>query len=466
MQKNDTPKIERAWKSGALLKSIIEAFEGLIYVSSNDYKIEYINAKLIKRRGHDIGKETCYKALHGRDAPCTFCVKDSVLEGKNIAFDIQDPRDQRWYLSVNTPVFRDSVPIAHLSMITDIHEKKLSEIHLRENAEKLRKENLLLRSNIKHRNKFGNIVGKSVPMQTIYEQILNAAATDAAVIIYGEPGTGKELVASAIHDLSDRRLKRFVPVHCGAIAENLIESEFFGHRRGAFSGAIEERRGYIEYADGGSLFLDEIGEISLPMQTKLLRVIEGSGYTPVGDTKLRKSNFRIIAATNRNLLDLIEQHKMREDFYYRIHILPIHLPPLRDRKEDLPLLIDHFLHLHGAKKNITPLSDEMIAKMLDYDWPGNVRELQNVIIRYCAVNQLELGGAGMRIPFISDPNHIKNSYEPGMPLQAQMETFEKQLVSEALSFNRWHRGKTSLSLGIDRKTLFNKMKRFGLLRAP
>jgi transcriptional regulator with PAS, ATPase and Fis domain len=349
-------------------------------------------------------------------------------------------------------------------MITDIHEKKLSELDLRENAEKLRKENLLLRSNIKQRHKFGNIVGKSAPMQAVYEQILNAAASDATIIVYGEPGTGKELVARAIHDISERRMSRFVPVHCGAIPENLIESEFFGHKKGAFSGAISEKRGYIEYAVGGTLFLDEIGEISQPMQTKLLRVIEGGGYTPVGDTKVRTSNFRIVAATNRNLLDLIEQRRMREDFYYRIHILPIHLPPLRTRKEDLPLLIDHFLHLFGAKKNIPPPTDQMMAKMFDYDWPGNVRELQNVIIRYCAVNQIDMERRGAGTPCVPAPVRQPETGDPKSGLLFQMAELEKRIIAEALALHRWHRGKTARALGVDRKTLFNKMKRYGLVQ--
>ena len=457
-------RIEATWGSKAVLQSIIAAFDGLIYVSSKDYQLEYINEKLIKRRGYDAGKELCFKALHGRDAPCPFCVKEQVLRGQKVSFEVQDPRDRRWYLSVNTPVLRDNVPMSHLSMITDIHERKLAEIDLREKAEKLRKENLLLRSNIKHRHKFGNIVGKSAPMQAVYEQILNAAASDATVIIYGEPGTGKELVAHAIHDMSERRLNRFVPVHCGAIPENLVESEFFGHKKGAFSGAIAEKRGYIEYADGGTLFLDEIGEISQPMQTKLLRVIEGGGYTPVGDAKARASNFRIVAATNRNLLDLIDQGRMREDFFYRIHIVPIHLPPLRTRKEDLPLLIDHFLYLYGAKKNIPPPTDEMMAKMIDYDWPGNVRELQNVIIRYCAVDQIDLERSGIGSSPLPDEGRQRKVYDPGASLAVQMERYEKKIVAEALAANRWHRGNTSQRLDVDRKTLFNKMKRYGLLR--
>ena len=191
-----------AWEGKSLLKSIVEAFQGLIYVSSNDYRIEYINEKLIKRKKYNIKTELCYKALHGRDAPCPFCVKEQVNRLNVVSFEVRDPRDQRWYLSVNSPVLHKDGAVSHLSMITDIQEKKIAEINLKADTEKLRKENLLLKANIKQRHKFGNIVGKSAAMQAVYEQILNAAASDATIIIYGKPGTGKELVARAIHDMS------------------------------------------------------------------------------------------------------------------------------------------------------------------------------------------------------------------------------------------------------------------------
>lgn len=456
-------QIEKAWGSKALLSSVLESFDGLIYVSSDRYRIEYINERLIKRRGYNIERERCYKALHGRETPCPFCVKTQVMEGENVSFEVKDPRDQRWYLSVNTPVFRNRLAMSHLSMITDIHDRKVSEMRLRENAQKLQTENLLLRSSIKQRHKFGAIVGKSVPMQAIYEQIITAAASDATVIIYGEPGTGKELVAAAIHDISERRTNRFVPAHCAAIPANLFESEFFGHKAGAFSGAISSKYGYFEYANGGSLFLDEIGEISKNLQTKLLRVIEGGGYTPLGEAQVKHSDFRIIAATNRNLLDLVDKGRMRADFYYRIHVIPIHLPPLRERKEDLELLINHFMHLHGTKRNIRPIPGEMIEKMNEYHWPGNVRELQNVIIRYCAVDELKLGENMTDIRLLTSPIPAGSALKPGIALQQQINAYEKQILSEALAFNRWHRGKTAKFLGIDRKTLFNKMRRHGIL---
>jgi transcriptional regulator with PAS, ATPase and Fis domain len=453
---------QRKWKSRGLLRGILDSFDGLIYVSSSDYHLEYINPKLIKRRGHDVSSELCFKALHGRDHPCPFCVKDIVNTGEVVSFEVRDPRDQRWYLSVNSPVFAKNEVVAHLSMISDIHERKVAEISLRDRTEKLRKENQFLKSKIKQQHKFGNIIGKSAPMQAVYEQILNAAASDATVIIYGEPGTGKELAARAIFDMSERRKNRFVPVHCGAIPDTLIESEFFGHKRGAFSGAVTDNPGYIDYAEGGTLFLDEIGEISLSMQTKLLRVIEGGGYTPVGDTRTRSSNIRIISATNKDLMDLVEHGIMRQDFFYRIHIFPIDLPPLRNRKEDIPLLVEHFLFLHKGKLQLPPISNDTMDKLMAYDWPGNVRELQNVIIRYCSTKQIDFSHTKASDFSPDKAISIDQKYRPSQTLQMQLDAFEKKLLSEALAGNHWHRGKTATQLNVDRKTLFNKIKKHGL----
>jgi PAS domain S-box-containing protein len=204
-------------------------------------------------------------------------------------------------------------------IMTDITRQKLKTEELKQREAYLREENVRLRSNIKDRYKFGNIIGKSRAMQEVYELILQAAVTDANVIVYGESGTGKEMVAGAIHEMSDRKGKKFVPVHCGAIPENLMESEFFGYKKGAFTGADADKSGYFDIADGGTLFLDEMGEISLNMQVKLLRVLESKEYTPVGANQVKRSDVRIIAATNRNLREQIDKGLMREDFFYRIH---------------------------------------------------------------------------------------------------------------------------------------------------
>lgn len=454
---------EEIFENKALLAAIVDGFEGFLYVTTHDFKLAYMNTQCIRHIGKEALGQVCYQAIHGRDSVCPFCVHDQVQRKETVRFEMKNPQDNRWYSSVNSPIHHADGTISLLALVRDIHQRKRAETALKEAEIHLRKENIFLRSRIKERHKFGNIVGKSPAMQEVYEQILNAAATDATVIIYGEPGTGKELVAHAIHDMSERRHYRFVPVHCGAIPENLTESEFFGYKRGAFSGADADKPGYVDYADRGTLFLDEIGEISLHMQVNLLRVIEGSGYTPVGSSQVKRSDIRIIAATNRDLKVQIERQMMRQDFYYRIHILPINLPPLRDRKEDLPLLVEHFLLLHGDKRNVPPITGKMLDKIQSYEWPGNVRELQNVIIRYCSLRQLDLTGEG---PVASPAAALTGTekIQPGSgTLKENVEAFEREIILRTLEDNRWHRGRVSAILGVDRKTLFTKMKRYGLM---
>ena len=241
---------------------------------------------------------------------------------------------------------------------------------LKESETSLREENVRLKANIKERYRFGKIIGKSPVMQEIYELILQAAASDVGVIVYGESGTGKELVAEAIHEMSDRKEKPFVPVNAGGVAETLLESEFFGYKKGAFTGANADKLGLLHLADKGTLFLDELGEIGPNLQTKLLRAIEGRGFTPVGGLKAETSDFRVIAATNKDLKEQVKKGLMREDFFYRIHIIPIHLPPLRERKEDIPLLIEHFMRNHPASKNLPKITIRVMEALTSYGWPG------------------------------------------------------------------------------------------------
>ena len=452
-------------ESNALLSAIVESVDGLIYLVSEAFSIQYMNEQLKNKIGqHAIGQH-CYEALHQRSSICPFCVHDQVLAGETVRFEVKNPMDDHWYYSVNTPIFHADRSMSHLSVVTDIHTRKTVELSHKKNAYQLSQQNTLLRSKISQRSKFGNLVGKSEPMQAIYEQIINAASSDATVIIYGEPGTGKELVAHAIHDMSLRHHERFVPVHCGAIPDNLIESEFFGYVKGAFSGAGADKQGYIDFAHQGTLFLDEIGEIGPHMQVKLLRVIEGGSYTPIGSNQVQTSDIRIIAATNRDMKERINSQMMRKDFFYRIHILPIYLPPLKQRKDDLPLLIDHFMMLYGGKKNLPPITDRMMDQLMDYDWPGNVRELQNVIIRYCHSQKIELMESVMPAVEIRDPESdpVGRTGNRGT-LRSMIDAYEKKVIEKALNQNRWHRSKVACLLGVDRKTLFTKMKRHGLLR--
>jgi PAS domain S-box-containing protein len=347
-------------------------------------------------------------------------------------------------------------------IMTDITRQKLKTEELKQREAYLREENVRLRSNIKDRYKFGNIIGKSRAMQEVYELILQAAVTDANVIVYGESGTGKEMVAGAIHEMSDRKGKKFVPVHCGAIPENLMESEFFGYKKGAFTGADADKSGYFDIADGGTLFLDEMGEISLNMQVKLLRVLESKEYTPVGANQVKRSDVRIIAATNRNLREQIDKGLMREDFFYRIHILPINLPPLRKRSEDIPLLVDYFINLFAKGKSTQPLSGKMHEALFKYSWPGNVRELQNIIYRYVALNQFDIIASTETED--SEPDEALKAYanKEFISFKKATENFQKNLLVKALTANRWHREKAAASLELPPRTFYRKLKKYSL----
>jgi PAS domain S-box-containing protein len=387
------------------------------------------------------------------------------VSGFEVEFKRKD--SQRFWATLHArPVYDDEENLLFIEgIVTDITEKKKSMDALRESEAYFQKENLRLRSNIKDRYRFGNIIGKSRVMQEVYENILRAAGTDVNVIIYGESGTGKELVARAIHEMSERKEGPFVPVNSGAIPKNLLESEFFGFKKGAFTGATGDKHGYFDLADGGTLFLDELGEISLILQATLLRAIEGGGYRPVGGSEERKTDFRIITATNRNTQDLVRKGLMREDFFYRIHVIPVYLPPLRERKEDIPLLIEHFMTAHGYEEMAPAITGKILEEFLDYDWPGNVRELQNALHRYATLKQLdfvEVSSLGAAKPSESA------SLEPdgdAMDLSAAVASFEGRYIRGLLEQNEWGKTRVASILGIDRKTLYRKMKTYGITGA-
>ncbi len=349
-----------------------------------------------------------------------------------------------------------------LVITRDITDTKKREKTLRDREAQLRKENRRLKSSIKERYRFGDIIGKSECMQAVYNLILEAAGSDASVVIYGESGTGKELVANAIHSMGDRHHQAFVPVNCGAIPDNLLESEFFGYKKGAFSGADKDKRGYLDEAAGGTLFLDEVGDIGLNMQVKLLRVIDGNGFTPVGGNQVQKPDVRFMVASNKMLSDMVSDGAMREDFFYRIHIIPIQLPPLRERREDIPLLIDHFMKLYAADaKNIPPIRDDVYQSLLNYDWPGNVRELQNTLHRFVTLKKIDLMGA-TRTPEISTA-HLEPELDPELfDYWGLIQEFEKKIIAHALEKHRWHKEKTAASLGIPRRTFYRKLKKLGI----
>jgi PAS domain S-box-containing protein len=443
----------------ALYKAMLEGYEGHIYIVSRDFRIKFMNENLVHATGYDATGEVCYRALHRRRSPCPWCVSDQVFEGQSVRFELRNPNDGRWYYSINTPIRHTDGTISYQAMIMDIDDLKQMEEALRESEAYLREENIRLRSSIRERYKFGNIVGKSAPMQEVYENILKAAASDTHIIIYGESGTGKELVARAIHEMSDRSSNQLVTVNCGAISPNLMESEFFGHVKGAFTGATQNKAGFLDLADGGTLLLDEIGEIDLNLQVKLLRAIEGGGFTPVGGNAARKPELRIIAATNRNLAEHVRSGLMREDFFYRIHIIPITLPPLRKRREDIPLLVDHFLKTY-AEEQRPPLTGRILEAMMDYDWPGNIRELQNVIHRFVTLKRLEFPTwfGSLKTPPEPYPAEERNPQS----WKTALAQFETDFLRSALARHQHNRTATANALGMGLRTLQRKIKQHDL----
>lgn len=350
------------------------------------------------------------------------------------------------------------------------HDRVLSvaamrDITWRKNMEyeqaQLRKENLTLHSTIQDRYRLGEIIGKSAAMQEVYHAIVRAAATDANVVVYGESGTGKELVAQTIHALSDRKDQQFVAVNCGAIPETLFEREFFGHRKGAFTGAMQDQPGYFDRAHNGTLFLDEVGELSPALQVKLLRVLQEREYRPLGDTVSRKVDVRVIAATNKNLKDLLQQRLIREDFFYRIRVITINLPPLRERKEDLPLLIDQFMAQYRRGAAEVRIPARVMSAIAAYHWPGNVRELQNELQRFLAEQRMEFMDSLKTVAIETDI--LQAAAEQTISLYQALEEFEKRFILEIFQRQQQNRTVTATQLGIDRKTLYTKLKKYGVI---
>jgi DNA-binding NtrC family response regulator len=332
---------------------------------------------------------------------------------------------------------------------------------------RLERENIALRSQIETRYSFRSIIGNSPEMHEVFRIMRHAASSESNVLITGESGTGKELVARAVHSNSVRARKKFVTVNCGAIPEGLMESELFGHVKGAFTGAVSDKRGLVEEADRGTLFLDEIGELPQVLQVKLLRVLQDGDFSRVGDPVPRNVNVRVIAATNKDLKKAIAEKNFREDLYYRLNVIPVELPPLRMRKEDIPMLVSFFLEKHKVKaveKNIQGISKEAMQSLLNYHFPGNVRELENAVEYAIAFT------SGPTIQKDDLPKYIledrKLSEEarsiPIMPLRDAKAQFEKGLIMAALIESGGNISEASRLLNIHRQNLQQKIRLLGI----
>ncbi len=305
------------------------------------------------------------------------------------------------------------------------------------------------------------MVGKSPSMTGVQEQIRKVAPSRASVLLLGESGTGKTLVARIIHELSTRTRSPFVKINCASLPENLLESELFGYEKGAFTGAAKSKAGRLEEADGGTVFLDEVGELSLPLQAKLLRFLQEREFERLGSTKTIKVDVRMIAATNRDLEEAVKESRFREDLYYRLNVFPIHVPPLRERKQDIPALMDHFLEKtcaeYGRKLDITPGA---AAVLVGYDWPGNVREMENLIER------MVIMADGDEIGVDILPSHLKRQAETEDESQSmsRLEEMERKEILAALERNSWFQTRTARDLGLTLRQMGYRIRKFGLER--
>ena len=328
---------------------------------------------------------------------------------------------------------------------------------LHEELKRERDKNILLTQALERRYSFGNILGKNTRMEEIFELISDIANTDSTVLIQGESGTGKELIARAIHFNSHRKTKPFVVANCSAYSQNLLESELFGHEKGSFTGAIRRKIGRFEMANGGTIFLDEIGEVSPPTQILLLRVLQDHRFERVGGEETLEVDVRAIAATNKNLTDEMKKGTFREDLYYRLNVIPIFVPPLRERKDDVPLLASHFLEKfsHEKGKEIISFSPEVMEIFLSHAWPGNVRELENVIEHAIIVAKQD------KILPRDLPQYLLQ--KPSVPQEfTTLQDYEKDLILRTLEETNWNKHKAAKKLNINRSTLYGKMKRYGL----
>jgi two-component system response regulator HydG len=351
----------------------------------------------------------------------------------------------------------------YLTKPLDIDELRIK-IHQTLEFWRLKEENILQKRRIESLFDTAGIVGRAPAMKEVLETVAQVAPSEASVLILGESGTGKELIANALHQGSLRVDKRFIKVNCASIPETLLESELFGHEKGAFTGAVNRRAGRFELADSGTIFLDEIGEMNLPTQAKLLRVLQEREFEPLGSTKTVKVDIRVIAASNKNLEQEVGKRTFREDLYYRLNVVPIHLPPLRDRKEDIPLLTEHFVNKYNEKnsRNVLGFHPRALDALMRYSWPGNIRELENVVERAVILTREDY------VPYSELPEAVKG--ESGDDLSEQIRSgiragmtikeMERELIISTLEETDGNRTHSARILGITRRTLQHKLKEY------
>ena len=399
------------------------------------------------RRAEAIGRRCC-DVFRASICESACALKQTLATGRpvvNKVVFVVDAKGQRIPISISTAVLKDASGkvVGGIESFRDL--RVVEELHRQ----------------AQQQDRFADIIGRSTAMRRIFEILPQIAESDSTVLIEGTSGTGKELFARAIHALSKRRSKKLIAINCAALPDTLLESELFGYKAGAFTDARRDKSGRFALAEGGTILLDEIGDISPAMQTRLLRVLQERVYEPLGSVDSVKANVRVITATNKPLGQLVREGKFREDLYYRVHVIRIELPILRDRREDIPLLIDHFVTQFNRRqgKDVGGVSDDVLARLMEYDFPGNVRELENIIEHafvLCRGGLIEMAHLPPHLRPISSTDSLPKV--AGMTLQAG----EKMMILDALRRNQGNKTRAAKALGIDASTLFRKIKTFDL----
>ena len=435
-----------------LFEAVLNTVSDAITVIDRDLNVIFQNDAVLQTYGTRIG-EKCYSAYRGRQEPCENCIILDVIKDetpKRALRDIQLPDGNILWMEVFAGPFKDEN--GKLVGAVEVVRNVTEQIRLSETC-------VILRREMERQSQFHNIITQSKRMKAIFRLIERVASTMSTVLITGESGTGKELVARAIVFNSNRKDKPFVTINCGAIPDNLLESELFGHVRGSFTGAIKDHQGLIETAHGGTLFLDEIGEIPPSVQVKLLRFLQEGESRRIGDVKVRKYDVRIISATNRNLEEAIQDGLFREDLFFRLNVIPIFIPPLRERKEDIPPLATHLLQrlCDAHSRHVTGISAETLKLFMNYNWPGNVREMENVI-EYAL--HLTDDGNSIRPDQLPPKLLIKKEVSWSPRDFVSIEEYTKQSI---LLLQEDHSEEEIAEiLGISRKNLWEKRKRWNL----
>ena len=433
---------------------ILDSIADGVFTIDNDWNITSFNRAAERITGVTASRaigQKCFDILHADICQSTCALRKTLKTGKEIIcqhVNILNRDGKIVPISISTAVLKDDSGgiIGGVETFRDLSV-----------VEALKKE-------IYRNYSFEDIISKNYGIHEIFGILPDVAESESTVLIQGESGTGKELFARAIHNLSGRKKGPFVAVNCGSLPDNLLESELFGYKRGAFTDAKKDKPGRFALARGGTLFLDEVGDIPFSLQSKLLRVLQEKEYEPLGGVAPVKSDVRIIAATNKNLQEMVAQKTFREDLFYRLNIVKLELPPLRERKEDIPLLVDHFIHKLNAcnVKNVTGISDETVRLFMIYNFQGNIRELENLL-----EHAFVLCRGSMIMPEhlpkeFRETVAATNDHHDAVSLRGRFEESEVQLIKGALIRNRSHRGKTARELGINSSTLWRKMKRLDI----